>query len=117
MKIVFGVYIITFLIFLLTEMLCIKAHSKFPNTSIGFHVLWAIKSEELWIAANKVSGYLCILISVISFLALPIVFYLFKLDLKIQLLVYFLVSLISTLLIIALPKRIVKKIYPSYFMD
>lgn len=110
-------YILTFVILMLTGILCIAHHSKFPDTNVGYHVLWAMKNKELWILANKVSGYLCIITATVQFLILPIVFYLLNINTQIQILIYLLETISSVFIIIVLPEKILKQFHPGYFID
>lgn len=114
---IFIMNLITLLIFIAIGVVSLKYHSKFPDTSIGYHFSWAVKDEDIWILANKAVGILCIVPPSFFFGMFAVVFYVISIDIKLYVYIYILEIIICTLLVLFLPKSILSKRYPDYFKN
>lgn len=88
---------------------CFKMQSNYPNTKVGYHLSWAMKDKDIWTKTNKLVGLLCVILSIIPFLLLPIFFYVIELNVNVQILIYFVELVLYTLIIVFLPKKLIKQ--------
>lgn len=109
MEVLLVMNIFTFLLLCFIGYASFQMQSKYPNTTVGYHVSWAMKDKETWIKTNKLVGVLLVLLSIIPFLILPIVFYMIKLSVRIQVLFYFIELILLAIVIIFLPKKIINQ--------
>lgn len=85
-----------------------KKHTPFPDFRVGYHNKKIMENKEKWDYANNVAGNLCALFAVIGIIVSPIL-YLLKANISATIIIFFIYSITTILVIWVLPVQLSKK--------
>lgn len=108
----FLIYIVFVCILGILSIVLKKKHTQFPDFSVGYHNKKIMKSKEIWNYANNVAGNLCALSSVVG-IVISAIIYILKVNISAALIIFFIYSLTTILLILILPVQLSKKYFRS----
>ena len=86
-----------------------KKHTPFPDFRVGYHHRTLMESAQKWEYANRITGNLCALFTVVAPI-LAIVLLVVKIDGWLALLSFFFFSFLSVAAILVLPVLLSKKL-------
>ena len=87
-----------------------KKHSRFPDFRVGYHNKKIMENKETWEYANNVAGNLCALFAVIDMIV-SVILYLIKTNIGTTIIVFFIYSITTILVILVVPVQLSKRQY------
>ena len=84
-----------------------KKHSQFPDFRAGYHNKKIMVNKEKWEDANNLAGNLCALFAIIDMIVFAILYFV-KLNIGITIIVFFIYSITTILVILIVPVHLSK---------
>ncbi len=101
--------VVAFALSLIIGWQLIYHHSKFPDTSVGYHFSSAMRDEKRWEWANVCAGRLSILLGVVLLLVLPALVRVLGASLVVDLIVFIAAACAWAALVVFLPDRLLRR--------
>lgn len=101
-------YIVFALILGILSVVLKKKHTQFPDFRVGYHNKKIMENKEKWDYANNDAGNLCALFAVMGIIVSAIL-YLLKTNISTTIIIFFIYSITTVLVILILPVQLSKK--------